>query len=348
MTQPQDPRKQPLQDDEIALARVLRALPAGEPSAAVDAAILAAATDAVAAGPGERPRSARPRRVLPWLPTWAIGTAAAAVLAVGIGVQLRPPLAPTVSPQAEQSPALRPLPEARPRMDVTLPEPSFAPPPAPPAPPPAQPAQVRSPRPTAAALPPPPPPPPAPAPEAPAPAPPAVAEAFPAAPVTDAAPAAKAESGETLDRIVVSGTRVTAPPEESGDQARRRHQAAYAERARQRAEAAEREAMAREDVERRASREASVSAGVAPQAGAASAEMAEPPAAEFPAPVAAAPLAVEPPPVSEDLGLSLDAWIGRIRWRQAAGDFDGARESLARLLAEYPDAELPADLDDLR
>jgi hypothetical protein len=232
-------------------------------------------------------------------------------------------------------------------MDVTLPEPSFAPPPAPPAPPPAQPAQVRSPRPTAAALPPPPPPP-APAPEAPAPAPPAVAEAFPAAPVADEAPAAKAGSGETLDRIVVSGTRVTAPPEESGDQARRRHQAAYAERARQRAEAAEREAMAREDVERRASREASMSAGVAPQAGADSAEMAEPPATERPAPVAAAPLTVEAPPVSEDIGLSLDAWIGRIRWRQAAGDFDGARESLARLLAEYPDADLPADLDDLR
>ena len=77
MTQPQDPRKQPLQDDEIALARILRALPAGEPPSRLDAAILAAATDAVAAAPGDRPRAGKPRRVLPWLPTWAIGTAAA-------------------------------------------------------------------------------------------------------------------------------------------------------------------------------------------------------------------------------------------------------------------------------
>ena len=67
MTQPQDPRKQPLQDDEIALARVLRALPAGEPPPRLDAAILAAATDAVAAAPGDRPRARKPRRVLPWL-----------------------------------------------------------------------------------------------------------------------------------------------------------------------------------------------------------------------------------------------------------------------------------------
>ena len=47
MTQPQDPRKSPLQDDEIALARVLRALPPGEPPAHLDEAILRAATDAL-------------------------------------------------------------------------------------------------------------------------------------------------------------------------------------------------------------------------------------------------------------------------------------------------------------
>lgn len=96
MTQPQDPRTTPLQDDEIALARVLRALPAGEPSAKVDAAILAAATDAV--NGAAAPVAPSPRRAVKttrWvLPGWAIGTAAAAVLAVGIGMQLRPPLAP--------------------------------------------------------------------------------------------------------------------------------------------------------------------------------------------------------------------------------------------------------------
>ena len=42
MNSPQDPRKDPLQDDEVDLARVLRVLPGGEPSPQVDAAILAA------------------------------------------------------------------------------------------------------------------------------------------------------------------------------------------------------------------------------------------------------------------------------------------------------------------
>lgn len=93
MNTPQDPRQAPLQDDEADLARVLRALPAGEPSARVDAAILAAATDAV----GPRENAAPPRRRLP---AWALGTAAAAVLAIGIGLQLRPPLAPVLQQEA--------------------------------------------------------------------------------------------------------------------------------------------------------------------------------------------------------------------------------------------------------
>lgn len=83
MNSPQDPRKHPLQDDEVALARVLRALPGGEPSPHVDAAILAAARNATAASPSQAHR----RR---GLPGWALGTAAAAVLAVGIGLQLQP------------------------------------------------------------------------------------------------------------------------------------------------------------------------------------------------------------------------------------------------------------------
>lgn len=94
MNTPQDPRQAPLQDDEADLARVLRALPAGEPSARVDAAILAAATDAV----GPRENATPPRRRLP---AWALGTAAAAVLAIGIGLQLRPPLAPEAPAPAE-------------------------------------------------------------------------------------------------------------------------------------------------------------------------------------------------------------------------------------------------------
>ncbi|HEX5694122.1 MAG TPA: hypothetical protein VFY00_05845 [Arenimonas sp.] len=81
MTSPQDPRKEPFQDDEAALAKVLRALPGSEPSPKVDAAILAAARDATS-GSARRPR----RRRGP--PGWALGTAAAAVLAVAIGMQL--------------------------------------------------------------------------------------------------------------------------------------------------------------------------------------------------------------------------------------------------------------------
>ena len=83
MNSPQDPRKDPLQDDEVDLARVLRALPGGEPSPRVDAAILAAARNATAGAPARAHR----RR---GLPGWALGTAAAAVLAVGIGLQLQP------------------------------------------------------------------------------------------------------------------------------------------------------------------------------------------------------------------------------------------------------------------
>lgn len=116
MNTPQDPRQAPLQDDEAALARVLRALPAGEPPARVDAAILAAATDAV--GPRENAAPSRRR-----LPAWALGSAAAAVLAIGVGLQLRPRLAPD-APVAAEAPVL--MQEAA----------EVAPAPAPPAPPP--------------------------------------------------------------------------------------------------------------------------------------------------------------------------------------------------------------------
>lgn len=98
MNSPQDPRKQALQDDEVALARVLRALPGGEPSPHVDAAILAAARDATAASPA----SAHRRR---GIPGWALGTAAAAVLAVGIGLQLEPDRAPRPEGLPAEAPA---------------------------------------------------------------------------------------------------------------------------------------------------------------------------------------------------------------------------------------------------
>lgn len=74
-----EPTTEPLDDDEREFARVVRALPAGEPPAALDARILKAASDAVAA---------RPRRRFAWLAggsaAWGIASAAAAVFAIGV------------------------------------------------------------------------------------------------------------------------------------------------------------------------------------------------------------------------------------------------------------------------
>lgn len=100
MNSPQDPRKEPFQDDEAALAKVLRALPGSEPSPRVDAAILAAARDATS---GSAKRQGRHRRR--GLPGWALGTAAAAVLAVGIGLQLQPGRDAVIDGLPTQAPA---------------------------------------------------------------------------------------------------------------------------------------------------------------------------------------------------------------------------------------------------
>lgn len=333
MIPPQDPRRQPLQDDEVALARILRALPAGEPPARLDDAILRAATDAVAPGPR------KPVRALPWLPTWAIGTAAAAVLAVGIGTQLRPPLAP--DPQAGAvAEETRALPQARERLSVDLVEPKQ-----PAAPPPA----AAPPEPRRATRTAPPPPPPAPAPVAP---PPVVLapEAFPAAeaeaPAVDAAaPAASNDAGAALDRIEVQGTRLRS---ESTDQARRVHQELTMRRAQAKASAeAERREEASADAERRQEAAAEAMA----------------PAVASPSPVSATPAAAPPavggladarsqaaalPPVAEDRKLAPDEWIARIRERATRGDVDGARASLAQFTQAHPRMALPSDLEPLR
>src|SRR5690349_1068585 len=76
-----------LDNDERDLARVVRALPGNEPSPALDLRILKAAQDAVAVTPAKRTRRAL------WATSsagslWGFGTAAAAVLAVGVSWQL--------------------------------------------------------------------------------------------------------------------------------------------------------------------------------------------------------------------------------------------------------------------
>lgn len=78
----QFPPSEPLDDQERLLARIVRALPGGDPPATLDARILRAAANAAAASRQPRAR---------WLASagavWGIGGAAAAVLALGIGWQ---------------------------------------------------------------------------------------------------------------------------------------------------------------------------------------------------------------------------------------------------------------------
>ena len=75
-----------LSDEERELARVVRALPGGEPPPALDALILKAATDAVASSHPQR-KSLWGKGFLGTSALW-IGTAAASVLTVGIGWQV--------------------------------------------------------------------------------------------------------------------------------------------------------------------------------------------------------------------------------------------------------------------
>ncbi|MEO8001480.1 MAG: hypothetical protein ABI644_06350, partial [Arenimonas sp.] len=75
-----------LNPEERDLARVVRALPGGEPPASLDALILKAASDAVASSHSHK----KPRWAKTWLGTSALwlGTAVASILTVGIGWQV--------------------------------------------------------------------------------------------------------------------------------------------------------------------------------------------------------------------------------------------------------------------
>ncbi len=311
MTAPQPPRTDPLQDDELDLQRVLRALPATEPSARVDAAILAAATDAA---------SPAPRRGLPglrWLPTWAIGTAAAAVLAIGVGTQLRPALAPQAAAPAAESKAVPAIPPARERLSVELVEPEreLAPMPGPPPESPLPQATVA----TAPAAPPPP----VMANESPAPAAfaePEIAEdvalgetdgfTADAAPAPPAPAARDAAAAGMLDSIEVTGSRLDVEGERADAIRQQRAQSSA------RAESSS-------SIEKLESREAPSQDAAAPEADAlASVEL--------------------------DAQLEPRAWLERIRERRQQGDTAGARASLQLFIRTYPDAPLPSDLARLR
>lgn len=92
----------PLTPEERTLAAVARALPSATPSPELDARILAASRVALDAS------AARARRHHWALPRWGVGSAAAALLAVGVVWQMRqlPPQPPAVStPSATASAA---------------------------------------------------------------------------------------------------------------------------------------------------------------------------------------------------------------------------------------------------
>src|SRR5688500_12118971 len=96
MTTPMPP-PEPLDAQEREFARVLRALPGGEPPAALDAAILRAAANAAASSrrPGARLLASAGAM-------WGIGGAAAAVLALGVAIQMQ--YLPDRQPTMESAP----------------------------------------------------------------------------------------------------------------------------------------------------------------------------------------------------------------------------------------------------
>ncbi|MCZ8166192.1 hypothetical protein [Silanimonas sp.] len=225
-------RHDPLDADERELARVLRALPAGEPPSALDARILAMARDAVVTTPLQKdeaqPRARRAPRI-----AWGFGVAASCVFAAGlvwrmggfgtesfdlVGTELREDVAPSAAnAEADVQPAapLPPAPEEHISVEIGVPATparALAPPPPPPPPPP-----MEAPTPQAAVASAPAAPPPAPA--AP-PAPPAPAAPAAAAPEAVAEPRAEAERAReqatmrmapepaALESISVFGSRV--------------------------------------------------------------------------------------------------------------------------------------------
>ena len=96
----QFPTTEALDEQERELARILRALPGGEPPAALDARILKAAGNAAATS--RRPRT---RWIASAGALWGIGGAAAAVLALGVSWQLMYPQNRSMRPEA--APAAR-------------------------------------------------------------------------------------------------------------------------------------------------------------------------------------------------------------------------------------------------
>ncbi len=343
--------REPFTAEERALAERLARLDAhAQPSAELDARILAAARAAtVASAPPQPYRRAR----------WpvAAGLAASAVLAVGIAWQLRPlQETPAIVEQAQPSASLvgsadagaqdAPPPEAA--ASDTFAEETASPPPAqlaePPAaasPEPSRPRQeTAAPRPVPAA--PrqaravPPPAPAEPAAVAPAqrargetapaafhpPSPPAPpAPAAPAPALTVSAPASQAAAGRALD----ADTAEQASPAKATLDAR------------------DLEAARRAQTQQRALQQQERRANAARRAAPAE-EPAQDRAAFAPSPIQRTDLQL---PVPEDAKLSSDDWIERIRLRRDLGDRASAAASLRLYVQEHPFRKVPEDLQAL-
>ncbi len=299
---PNDPHPEPLDPNERELARVVRALPGGEPPAMLDARILKAAQDAVAAGKNRR----GPRWLLGGSAAWGIGSAAAAVLAIGVGWQVLNPSPATRLPMPARAPAPSTdvaeesigttveFREQAPRAYDNSPPPVAATP----APPPAR---------TAAARPP-------------------AAPAAPPPPLAANAPAVTVQGSGAINAIDVSSAESTTilTAEQMANIAR--------------TEAAGAAAAEREDA---ASARASADSRQRANADAAMVDAAAPAAA---AERRASGLAADPAKAEADFQRRPSEWLNHIRALRDRGDDVAARASLRDFRKRHPDYLIPSDL----
>ena len=129
------PPNEPLDEQEREFARILHALPGGEPSPALDAAILRAANNAAASSKRPVKRMLASAGAL-----WGVGSAAAAVLALGVAWQLRYGVADQAASEGARAPQAQLVSDAEEDQAVSVElgtqpaDPPFVPPPPPPPP----------------------------------------------------------------------------------------------------------------------------------------------------------------------------------------------------------------------
>lgn len=319
---PPPPTTDPLDAGERELARLLADLPTAGPSPELDARVLAAARSAVQTSPRRRP--------IVWWRSIGMGAAASALLGIGLLLRMQGPggLASTPSPATESAPAAQ-----------ILPSPPVA---------------------NAQSAPPPPPPP--------------MAESTP--PPKEMPPPARAT--EQAARAEAEGARPAAFPEQARAE-RQADKALSSQAARESSPVLAPEPVLpppapppppvvqaapapmapsvdvtgsrirREPTAPAAAKAAPAMNGGAQDAGTATvgalaAPSSRPGTSSRRSNTMDAPAALS---VDEDARLPPAQWLQHIRQRLQAGDADGARASLQRFHARYPDAAIPDDLQPL-